>query len=110
MRTRPVYTNVSAPTTELLDSLSAELSQQLRDRVDQFLLEIIRPNSASQFARHAPELTQFREAVAKDPKNDFEFLRIFRENVPLTDYESYRPFVAKFFASPCREVDVENIF
>jgi len=100
---------MSTTTTELLDSLSAELSQQLRDRIDQFILDILQPNSASQFARHAPELAQFRQAVAKDPKNDFEFLRSFRENVPLTGYESYRLLVAKFFASPCREVDVENM-
>jgi hypothetical protein len=100
---------MSAP-TDLLDSLSAELSHQLRSRVDQFLVEIIRPNSASQFACHAPELAPFREAIAKNPKNDLELLRSFREFVPLTDYEPYKPFTAKFFATPCKEVDVENMF
>jgi len=95
--------------TELLDSLSADLSQQVRNLTDQFLLEIIRPNSASQFARQAAELAPFREAVAKDPKDDLEFLRSFREFVPLTGYDHYKPFIAKFFSSPCREADVEDL-
>ncbi|KAG1863073.1 GH3 auxin-responsive promoter [Suillus subluteus] len=102
---------MSRPETDLLDSLSAELSQQLKDRVDRALLEFIRPNSASQFAQDAPELARFREAIAQgNPKDDLEFLRSFREFVPTTNYEPYRPFIAKFFATPCKEADVKNMF
>ncbi|KAG2367157.1 GH3 auxin-responsive promoter [Suillus spraguei] len=102
---------MSRPETDLLDSLSPELSQLLKDRSDRALLEFIRPNSASQFAQDASELAKFREAIAQgDPEDDQEFLRSFREFVPTTNYESYRPFIAKFFAIPCKEVDVKNMF
>ncbi|KAG2142334.1 GH3 auxin-responsive promoter [Suillus clintonianus] len=102
---------MSNPETDILDSLSSELSQQLKDYIDQTLLEIIRPNSASQFAHDAPELAKFREAVAQsDSKDDIEFLRSFREFVTLTNYKHYQPFTAKFFATPCKEADVKNMF
>ncbi|KAG1731727.1 GH3 auxin-responsive promoter [Suillus lakei] len=102
---------MSRPDTDLLDSLSAEISQQLKDFVDQALLGFIRPNSASQFAQHAPELANFRETIAhSDSKDDIEFLRSFRESVPTTNYEPYRPYIAKFFATHCKESDVKNLF
>ncbi|KAG2064565.1 hypothetical protein BDR04DRAFT_1084243 [Suillus decipiens] len=79
--------------------------------MDQALLGFIQPNSASQFAQHAPELAKFREAIAHiDSKDDIEFLRSFRETVPTTDYEPYRPYIAKFFATDCNESDVKNLF
>ncbi|KAG1878611.1 GH3 auxin-responsive promoter [Suillus tomentosus] len=97
--------------TVLLDSLSTELSQQLKDRTDKILLEIIQPNFASQFAQGAPELAVFREAIAQsDSKDDINFLRSFREFIPITNYEPYRPFIAKFLATPCMEADVKNMF
>ncbi|KAG2346706.1 hypothetical protein BDR05DRAFT_997118 [Suillus weaverae] len=97
--------------TDLLDSLSAELSQQLKDHTDKVLLEIIRPNFASQFAQGAPELAGFRKAIAQsDSKDDVDFLRSFREFIPITNYEPYRPFIAKFLAIPCMEADVKNMF
>ncbi|KAG1816260.1 GH3 auxin-responsive promoter-domain-containing protein [Suillus variegatus] len=97
--------------TVLLDSLSTELSQQLKDCIDKILLEIIQPNFASQFAQGAPELAGFREAIAQsDSKDDINFLRSFREFIPITNYEPYRPFIAKFLATPCMEADVKNMF
>ncbi|KAG2121881.1 GH3 auxin-responsive promoter [Suillus clintonianus] len=97
--------------THLLDSLSAELSQQLKDHANQVLLEIIRPNFASQFAQGAPELAKFREAIVQsDSNDDDDFLRSFRDLVPITNYEPYRPFIAKFLAIPCMEADVKNMF
>ncbi|KAG2340231.1 hypothetical protein BDR05DRAFT_915978 [Suillus weaverae] len=97
--------------TDLLESLTAELSQQLKDYEDQALLEVIRPNLASQFAQDAPELAKFREVIAQnDSMDDREFLRLFREFIPTTNYEAYKPFIAKFFATPCKEADVKNMF
>ncbi|KAG1779295.1 GH3 auxin-responsive promoter [Suillus placidus] len=102
---------MSRPETNLLESLTAELSQQLKGYEDQALLEIIRQNRVSQFAQDASELAKFREAIAQgDAKDDLEFLRHFREFVPTTNYEVYRPFIAKFFATPCKEADVKNMF
>jgi hypothetical protein len=102
---------MSRPDTDLLHSLSAELSQRLKDLLDQALLGFIRPNSESQFAQHAFELANFREAIAqKNSNDDTEFLRSFREFIPTTNYDPYRPFIAKFFATPCKESDVKNMF
>ncbi|KAG1815072.1 GH3 auxin-responsive promoter [Suillus subaureus] len=99
------------PDTDLLHSLSAELSQRLKDLLDQALLGFIRPNSVSQFAQHASELASFREAMAQRNSNDdAEFLRSFREFIPITNYEHYRPFIAKFFTTPCKESDLKNMF
>ncbi|KAG1863074.1 GH3 auxin-responsive promoter [Suillus subluteus] len=97
--------------TDLLGSLTVELSQQLKDYEDQALLEMIQPNLATQFVQDAPELAKFRENIAQsDPMDDKDFLRIFREFIPTTNYEAYRPFIAKFFATPCKEADVKNMF
>lgn len=102
---------MSRPDTDLLHSLSPALSQRLKDFLDQALLGFIRPNSVSQFAHHASELANFREAMAqKDSNDDVELLRSFREFIPTTNYEPYRPFVDKFFATPCKESDVKNMF
>ncbi|KAG0699821.1 GH3 auxin-responsive promoter [Suillus ampliporus] len=102
---------MSRPETDILNSLSAELCQQVKDHVDQTLLEFIRPNSTSQFAQRAPELENFRQAIAQSgSKDDIDFLRGFREFIPTTNYEPYRPFIAKFFATPCKEADVKNMF
>ena len=99
------------PASDLLDSLPAELSQQLEEHANQFLLDFIRSNSASQFAQNAPALAKFREAITQgDSKDDIEFLGHFRALVPITSYEPYEPFVAKFFEAPCREADVKDMF
>lgn len=102
---------MSRPDTDLLHTLSAELSQRLKDLLDQALLGFLRPNSMSQFAHHASELANFREAMAQRNSNDdAELLRSFREFIPTTNYEPYRPFIAKFFATPCKESDVKDMF
>ncbi|KAG1856113.1 GH3 auxin-responsive promoter, partial [Suillus subluteus] len=96
--------------TDLLNSLSPELSQRLKELMDQALLGFIRPNSTSQFAQHAPVLARFCETIAhSDSKDDIQFLRSFREFIPTTDYEPYRPYIAKFFATHCNESDVKNL-
>src|SRR5882757_2199783 len=96
--------------SDLLDSLPVEFSQKLKGHINQALLEITRPNSASQFAQNAPALAKLREVIAQgDSKDDIEFLRQFRALVPITSYEHYEPFIAKFFADPCREADVTNM-
>jgi hypothetical protein len=101
---------MSHPDTDLLNSLSPELSQRLKELTDQALLGFIRTNFASQFAQHAPELARFRETIAhSDSEDDIQFLRSFRESVPITDYEPYRPYIAKFFTTPCTESDVKNL-
>jgi len=97
--------------TDLLGSLTAELTQQLKNYEDQALLEMIRPNLATQFVQDAPELAKFREAIAQNCSvDDKDFLRIFREFIPITNYETYKPFIAKFFATPCKEANVKDMF
>ncbi|KAG1865581.1 GH3 auxin-responsive promoter-domain-containing protein [Suillus tomentosus] len=67
---------MSRPDTDLLDSSSAELTQR--------------------YAQYAPELANFREAIAQnDSKDDIDFLHSFREFVPTRDYEPHKPYIAK---------------
>ncbi|KAG1900401.1 uncharacterized protein F5891DRAFT_1188715 [Suillus fuscotomentosus] len=82
---------MSRSDTDLLDSLSAELTQR--------------------YAQYAPELANFREAIAQnDSKDDIHFLHSFREFVPTTDYEPHKPYIAKFFATQCKKSDVTDLF
>ena len=37
-------------------------------------------------------------------------LNDFRNYVPVTDYESYRPWIARFRENPCKEWQVGNLF
>ncbi|OJA21069.1 hypothetical protein AZE42_06809 [Rhizopogon vesiculosus] len=86
---------MSRPASDLLDSLPVDASQKLKEHANQ----------------NAPVLATFREAIAQDnSKDDIEFLLQFRALVPVTSYEPYKPFVGKFFAVPCREVDVKDMF
>ena len=50
-----------------------------------------------------------RLPVDKDVKEDSTVLSDFRNLVPLTDYEAYRPWVTKFFERPCKLSEVENL-
>jgi len=94
-----------------LTSLPPQLSAALKEETDRHLHNIIRANITSCYACSSPHLTDFRLAIAdKDVKEDSTTLSDFRRLVPLTDYEAYRPWLAKFMERPCRVSEVENLF
>ncbi|KAG0700097.1 GH3 auxin-responsive promoter [Suillus ampliporus] len=93
-----------------LKSLTPELLTQLKERSEKFLFEIISTNRKSKFCQTADELSIFRDAVEMLHDDEPEFLRNFRKLVPLTEYVTYEPFVARFFNEPCQDSEVADLF
>ncbi|KAF8836524.1 hypothetical protein BDN67DRAFT_974069 [Paxillus ammoniavirescens] len=92
-------------------SLSPKLRTLLTEKTDRLLLRIIRANFNTQYALQAPSLASFRDVVsAHGTEVDVTLLQDFRSHVALMDYESYKPFVAKFNEKPCKESEVKNLF
>ncbi|KAI9571612.1 GH3 auxin-responsive promoter [Boletus coccyginus] len=90
----------------------AALVAALQDQTNLALLQIIRDNFATQYASQACSLTGFRDAVSAHGGTEVDdtLLADFRSHVPLSDYDSYKPFIDKFDAQPCKEEDVQNMF
>ena len=82
------------------------------ERAIHALLKIIRDNFNTQYASQTASLVGFRDAVSTHggTEVDATLLADFRSHVPLSDYDSYKPFVDKFNAQPCKEEDVANMF
>ena len=91
-----------------LSSLSPQLLLDLKEATNQRLENALRAISTSRYASSVPALEEFRLAI-KD-KNIQDTLSDFRELVPLTDHEAYRPWMNKFFERPCKLSEVENLF
>ncbi|KIJ04582.1 hypothetical protein PAXINDRAFT_94548, partial [Paxillus involutus ATCC 200175] len=92
-------------------SLTPKLRTLLTERIDRVLLRIVRANLNTQYASQAPSLAAFRDIVAAHGTEvDGTLSQDFRSHVALTDYESYKPFVARFNEQPCKESEVENLF
>jgi len=100
----------SPPIVHPLTSLPPQLLAVLKQTTDQHLQDAIGAIITSQYASSSPDLADFRSTVRdKDMKEDSTVLSDFRNLVPLTDYEAYRPWMAKFFEPPCKLSEVENL-
>ncbi|KAI5992049.1 GH3 auxin-responsive promoter [Pisolithus marmoratus] len=101
---------MSISTVYPLLSLSPELKATLQECVECRLRDTVEANITTQYGIAAASLSLFRQAIAgKDVKTDPTIIMDFRRAVPLTDYESYSPFVAKFFGNPRKVSELENI-
>ncbi|KAF8134278.1 GH3 auxin-responsive promoter-domain-containing protein [Boletus edulis] len=93
---------------------AAETSQQVAALPEKTnpLLRIIRDNFNTQYASQAASLAEFRDAVSAHSGTEVDAILLadFRAHVPLSNYDSYKPFVDKFNAQPCKEEDVINMF
>lgn len=60
---------------------------------------MVRANYNTKFAQTAPELTEFRHATVGrvDEMDDETLSESFRKAVHFTNYDSYAPFIARFF-------------
>ena len=102
---------MTSPTVYPLTSLSPQLSASLKEDTDRRLQNIIGANITSRYASSASNLTDFRLAITdKDVKKDTSVPSDFSRLVPLTTYEAYRPWMAKFTERPCKLSEVENLF
>ncbi|KAF8552837.1 hypothetical protein OG21DRAFT_1442896 [Imleria badia] len=89
---------------DLLLSNPPTLSEQLKGRTDERRSRIVRANYNTQFAQTTPELTEFRLATAGrvNEMDDDVLSEAFRKTVHFTNYDSYAPFIARFFEKPCK--------
>ena len=98
---------------DLLLSNPPLLSEQLRRKTNELRSSIVRANCNTQFAQTSPELTEFRHATAdlvNGMDDDIRLSELFRKTVHLTTYESYAPFLARFFEKPCKASAIDNLF
>ncbi|KAF8433870.1 GH3 auxin-responsive promoter [Boletus edulis BED1] len=100
------------PLPDLLLSCPSPLFEQLRWRTDELRSKIVRANYNTQFTQTAPELTDFRHATAGlvDGMDDAVLSGSFRKTVPITDYDTYAPLLARFFEKPCEASAIANLF
>ncbi|KAH0826794.1 hypothetical protein J3R83DRAFT_5217 [Lanmaoa asiatica] len=87
-------------TTQLSPSkiLTPELRASLTRQIDLFLLNIIIANST----------THTRDGSRRNALRRFR--NYARNYVPVTDYESYKPWIARFDENLCKESRVDNLF
>ncbi|KAI5989951.1 GH3 auxin-responsive promoter [Pisolithus albus] len=101
---------MSTSTVYPLLSLSSELKAALQERTEHCLRSIAAANITTQYGNSAVSLSPFRQAITgKNVKEDPTIIEDFRRVVPVTDYESYSPFVAKFFSHPRKRSELENL-
>ena len=100
---------MAPPIVHPLTSLPPQLLAALNDGTDQRLQDVIGTIIASQYASSSPDLTDFRSTIRDKDVKDPSILSDFRNLVPLTNYDAYRPWMAKFFERPCKLSEVENL-
>ncbi|KAL4078869.1 GH3 auxin-responsive promoter [Scleroderma yunnanense] len=95
---------MSTPTIEPLATLPSELKVVLKEGTERCA------NLTSRFGVESSALADLRMAIVnKDVKNDATILDDFCRLVPLTQYESYLPFITKLMERPCKLSEVENL-
>jgi len=79
-------------------TLTPQLKDDLLHRSNRTLLDILKANKSTTFCHEATSLSGFHNIVAGAfDMSDSTLLELYKSNVPLTDYEDYRPFVDRFF-------------
>ncbi|KIJ37990.1 hypothetical protein M422DRAFT_177249 [Sphaerobolus stellatus SS14] len=98
---------------ESISLLTPELSQGLKQHYNNVLLEIIQRNRVSRYVSESLPLRAFRNSLDEPPGIDHSADEVtaerFRETVPLSEYDTYEPFIRKLFEQPCKQAEVENL-
>ncbi|KAH7908476.1 GH3 auxin-responsive promoter [Hygrophoropsis aurantiaca] len=91
-------------------TLTPKLQTQLKEHTEGLLNNIINTNLQTRFVQEFDGLRKFRDAteLLKD-RSAHEVWECYRDNVPLTSYDHYEPFISRFLADPCREEDVKDL-
>lgn len=94
----------------IVPTLTPELYDALRQRVEHTLLHLINKNRPTRYVRESPVFSDFRTALdARGDANDESLLESFR-TIPLTAYDSYEPFINKLVIQHSNESDVKDMF
>ncbi|KAH7926609.1 hypothetical protein BV22DRAFT_1128079 [Leucogyrophana mollusca] len=102
---------VPAPITVL----TPELSGRLKERTEGVLAHLIKTNMHTRYVCESPVFDDFRSAVENLGETGCEdrdemLLESYRTHIPLTNYDSYEPFVSKFLGPSCAEEEVKDLF
>ncbi|KIJ24986.1 hypothetical protein M422DRAFT_194022 [Sphaerobolus stellatus SS14] len=98
---------------ESISLLTPELSLGLKQHYNNVLLEIIQRNRVSRYVSQSLPLRAFRNSLEEPPGIDHSADEVtaerFRNTVPLSEYDTYEPFIRKLFEQPCKQAEVENL-
>ncbi|KIO12049.1 hypothetical protein M404DRAFT_962542 [Pisolithus tinctorius Marx 270] len=105
-----------------ITSLTPELAEQLRGRALDVLSYLVKTNSATTYFKESDVLSRFRSALhlTDGSSNGLlqavdqtcsakELFEVYHNNVALSVYEDYLPFISRFFEQPCKKSSVENL-
>ncbi|KAF8888221.1 GH3 auxin-responsive promoter [Infundibulicybe gibba] len=102
--------------TPVLQTLSAQQVEQLKQRVCGTLTYIVNTNSNTTYFRDAPLLSRYRTELQLDsvPAQGISGTRevdpsAFARSVPLSTYEDYRPYISRFMENPCLQSSVDSL-
>ncbi|KAF8888339.1 GH3 auxin-responsive promoter [Infundibulicybe gibba] len=109
--------SVGAP---VLQTLSAQQVDQLKQRTRGILNYIVNTNSVTTYFRNAPLLARYRAELGLTTSPDVNHdvpvhgklevdFSTFTGSVPLSTYEDYRSYISRFLESPCLKSSVENL-
>ena len=109
--------NVSSNPPQPVLALTSDLKERLEKRTKANLSQLLSKLSGTIFFQEAPALATLRNVLGDaytpllpDSSENHELLCKFFSHVPLTTYEDYRPFVARFLDSKSpRLSDVNNL-
>lgn len=101
-----------SPTNEYppdpISVLTPSLATSLRERTQTVLSYLVKTNTISTFFNESSIFSDFRGAVKLSGESDVAF-GTFHDNVPLSVYEHYRPFISRLFETPCKMASIENL-
>ncbi|KAF8548802.1 hypothetical protein OG21DRAFT_1489072 [Imleria badia] len=98
-------TNVSP---EPLSVLTPSLVTSLRERTQTVLSYLVKTNSISTFFKESDILSDFRGTIEPNDESDTAF-ETFHDNVPLSVYNDYFPFVSRVFEKPCKMSSIKDL-
>ncbi|KAF8125755.1 GH3 auxin-responsive promoter [Boletus edulis] len=93
---------------EPVSTLTLALVATLRERTQAVLSYLVKTNSTSTYFKESKSLSDFRDAIKSNDESNTTF-ETFHDNVPLSVYEHYFPFVSRAFEQPCRMSTIENL-
>ncbi|KAG5650870.1 hypothetical protein H0H81_010713 [Sphagnurus paluster] len=112
----PVSNPICLP-VEPQSALSPALTVALQRQAEDILSYLIKTNGTCTYFREAPLLSDFRKALEEDEtiragssqSLSANNLLSFTKTVPLSTYEDYRPYIARFLQTPRRLSEVSNL-
>ncbi|KAF9234200.1 GH3 auxin-responsive promoter [Melanogaster broomeanus] len=100
---------------EPISALTPELFDRVKGRIEGNLVNFIKTNRNTRYVCESPVFSEFRSTLdalgtTDDEVQDDMLLESYRASIPLTTYDSYEPFVSKFFERNPGECDVKDMF